>query len=243
MAEQLYTIPVNDAFAKECECPVCAMYKELETNAVSFTMGPSYMEDDIRAMTDKAGFCEKHMMQVFEQGNKLGMALVLHTHVKKTNEDIRKLIEQSSGKKTGLFKKQDKNSALLEYIKQVDNDCFICNRINETFKRYIRTIHYLWEKDEVFRSKYKTSKGLCLKHYGMLLELAPVNLSGNALDTFVEATNKIYIENMDRMEKDLSWFIDKFDYRHKDEPWRTSKDAIPRAMTKMAGIYDENIQE
>lgn len=242
MKEQLYTIPVNDAFATDCECPVCAMYKELETNAVTFTMGPSYMEDDIRALTDKAGFCQKHMRQVFDQGNKLGMALVLHTHVKKTNEDIKKLVLENSGKKSGLFKKQDKSSALLNYVKQVDEDCFICNRINETFKRYIKTIHYLWEKDEVFRSKYKTSKGLCLKHYGMLLELAPQNLSGNALDTFIETTNKIYIENMERMEKDLSWFIDKFDYRHKDEPWRTSKDSIPRAMTKMASILDEDIE-
>ena len=29
MKEKLYTIPVNDAFAKDCECPLCAMYKEL----------------------------------------------------------------------------------------------------------------------------------------------------------------------------------------------------------------------
>ena len=33
MKEQLYTIPVNDAFAKDCECPICEMYKELEKNA------------------------------------------------------------------------------------------------------------------------------------------------------------------------------------------------------------------
>ena len=55
MKEQLYTIPVNDAFEKDCECPLCFMYNNLEEDAVSFTLGPSYMEDDIRLETDKAG--------------------------------------------------------------------------------------------------------------------------------------------------------------------------------------------
>ncbi len=236
MKEQLYTIPVNDAFGKECECPICAMYDELERNAVQFTMGPSYMEDDIRAMTDKMGFCEKHMRQVAAVENKLGQALILHTHMVKINKDIREIT--SGTKKSGFFKKQD-NSQLINYIKELNESCFICNRIDETFKRYIRTIHYLWEKDEVFKSKYRTSKGFCTKHYGMLIEQASSNLSGANLDVFIEDTNKVYIENMERVEGDLSWFIDKFDYRHKDEPWKNSKDALPRAMNKLNSISAE----
>ena len=46
MAEQLYTIPVNDAFHADCECPLCQMQKTLEEHAIEYTMGPSYMEDD-----------------------------------------------------------------------------------------------------------------------------------------------------------------------------------------------------
>ena len=71
MKEKLYTIPVNDAFSKDCECPVCIMYQELEAAAIDYTMGPSYMEDDIRAMTDAAGFCEKHLRQMYENQNRL----------------------------------------------------------------------------------------------------------------------------------------------------------------------------
>ena len=48
MKEQLYTIPVNEAFAVPCECPVCAMRHRLKENAIEFTLGPSYMEDDVR---------------------------------------------------------------------------------------------------------------------------------------------------------------------------------------------------
>ena len=47
MKEKIYTIPVNDAFDKDCECPLCAMYQELENNAVEYTMGPSYIEKDL----------------------------------------------------------------------------------------------------------------------------------------------------------------------------------------------------
>ena len=38
MKEKIYTIPVNDAFDKDCECPLCAMYQELENNAVEYTI-------------------------------------------------------------------------------------------------------------------------------------------------------------------------------------------------------------
>ena len=66
MKEKIYTIPVNDAFSSDCECPICSMYKALEDDAVSYTMGPSYMEDDIRAVTDKKGFCQKHLKKVYD---------------------------------------------------------------------------------------------------------------------------------------------------------------------------------
>ena len=67
MKEKLYTIPVNDAFASSCECPICTMYKTLEDNSIEYTMGPSYMEDDVRSETDRLGFCDKHIKQRSEE--------------------------------------------------------------------------------------------------------------------------------------------------------------------------------
>ncbi len=229
MKEQLYTIPVNDAFAKDCECPICEMYKELEKNAVEFTMGPSYMEDDIREVTDKIGFCTEHVKKLLKMENKLGISLILHSHMVKTNKDIEKLSQ--GGKASTLFKKKD-ISPLTDYLNNLNNSCYVCNKVEETFKRYIRTVHYLWDKDDSFKRKYESSKGFCTKHYEALLVQAKDNLSGAALDGFIDATNRIYLENMKRVTDDLEWFIDKFDYRHKDEPWKNSKDALPRAITK-----------
>lgn len=92
MKEQLYSIPVNDAFAADCECPVCQMYHKLETDSVEYTMGPSYMEDDTRALTDAKGFCGKHIKMVYDQDNRLGMAWVMKTHFDKTINDIKKVM-------------------------------------------------------------------------------------------------------------------------------------------------------
>ena len=151
MAEQLYTIPVNDAFDSECECPICAMHKELEQNAIEYTMGPSYMEDDNRAMTDKLGFCSHHIRILYGEKNRLGLALMLKTHTDKTIKDLKSLSENKPIASGGFFKKQVASS-VGDYIKQLEDSCFICDRINGTFNRYIDTIFHLWKKEESFVS-------------------------------------------------------------------------------------------
>ena len=58
-----------------------------------------------------------------------------------------------------------------------------------------------------------------------MLYSASINeLSGKDLDDFIEILNRLTIENLKRVDADLDWFIDKFDYRYKDEPWKNSKD-------------------
>ncbi len=235
MAEKLYTIPVNDALDKDCECPVCEMYRKLESDALDFTLGPSYMEEDVRAMTDKAGFCKDHVKKMYERGNRLGMALMYQTHTYGVIAAMEKMKPSSKG---GFMKKAD-NSSLLNYVNSMKDSCFICNRINEVFDRYIITIMYLWKNDDDFRSKYKKCKGFCMEHYAMLVDFASKELSGKDLESFMEYTSKIFIDNIKRVKEDLDWFINKFDYRYKDEPWKNGKDALPRMLKKINSIHIE----
>ena len=39
------------------------------------------------------------------------------------------------------------NKELKEYVKQHNDSCFICNKINATYDRYISTIIYLYKSD------------------------------------------------------------------------------------------------
>lgn len=231
MAEQLYTIPVNEAFEKDCECPVCAMWQELERNAIEYTMGPSYMEDDNRAMTDKLGFCSHHIRILYGEKNRLGLALMLKTHTDKTIKDLKQLSENKPVSSGGIFKKE-KISSVGEYVRQLEGTCFICSRINNTFERYIDTIFHLWKKEPSFKERFKASKGFCTYHYGILYDYGQTKLNKDEYAAFLDTLNKVYFDNMERVNGDIGWFIDKFDYRFKNEPWKNSKDALPRGIIK-----------
>lgn len=237
MKEKLHTIPVNEAFDNGGECPLCTMRKELETKAIDFTMGPSYMEDDIRGETSKLGFCSPHIELLYKNQNRLGLALILKSHMDKVIKDVEKLTGSNTKIQVpSLFRKQGESSGLVSYIEGLDDSCFICDMINRTFERYIATIFYLYHQEDAFRQKLRKCKGFCSHHYGLLYKNAPRHLSGGQLKDFINELDSLYLDNMKRVRDDLDWFIDKFDYRYADEPWKNSKDALPRTITKTNSI-------
>lgn len=241
MKEKLYTIPVNEAFHEDTECPICLMKKTLEDNAIDFTMGPSYMEDDVRAETDKTGFCSRHIEKLYENQNRLGLALMLKTHMDKTIKDIEKLSSGNSKiSSPSFFKKRTETSGVKAYIDHLDDSCYICEKINNTFDRYIDTIFSLYQNDADFRNKFKQSKGFCTSHYGLLYQEAPKHLNADKTEEFINSLNTLYLENIKRVRDDLEWFIDKFDYRYVNEPWKNSKDALPRTMVKTNSVMDKD---
>ena len=237
MKEQLYTIPVNEALETECECPVCAMRHQLEKASIEYTLGPSYMEDDVRMVTDRAGFCAAHAKELYRQQNRLGLALILKTHMDRTIKDVERL-SKGPVMGGGLFKKKP-DAPVVEYLKKLNCSCFVCERVEAVFERYIATIFYLYEKESDFRQKLAGCKGFCNEHYALLYEQASMQLSGKCLNEFIEMLNEVYLSNLKRVRDDLEWFTDKFDYRNADAPWKNSKDAVPRTLLKTNGIRVE----
>ena len=82
--EQIYTIPVNEAFEASrdepaCGCPMCAIYRKLEENELDLILGASMMEPDVRIKTNEQGFCRLHYDLMFVRKNRLGMALTLES--------------------------------------------------------------------------------------------------------------------------------------------------------------------
>ncbi|MCR5202637.1 MAG: DUF6062 family protein [Lachnospiraceae bacterium] len=238
MKEQLYTIPVNDAFDTDCECPLCHIKRDLENEAIEFVMGPSYMQDDIRAETDKIGFCARHIDMMYKSNNRLGLALMMNTHNDRVIENIRLLTKDGAPKKKGLFsgKGNQEESPVLEFIHKLDTSCYVCDKINHTFDRYVATIFHLWKKDSNFITKFKNCKGFCTHHFGVLYKEADT-LSGKSREEFLNALTEVYLTNMDRVNGDVSWFIDKFDYKNENAPWKNSRDALPRGIIKTNSTF------
>ena len=231
MKEQLFTIPVGDAFRTDCECPVCKLYEDLEKESIEFVMGPSYMEDDVRMETNETGFCSHHIQKMYGYQNRLGLALMLHTHMKRTNDRIETLLKSQTSPKKGLFGKKE-TDPLTEYLETLENSCYVCNRMHRIFDRYLDTVLYCYDKDSDFRAVFQQGKGVCTKHYADLRTAACTKWSGRKLDTFLGDLNRLYLDNMKRVTDDLEWFTDKFDYRNENAPWKNSKDALPRSIIK-----------
>lgn len=234
MKEQLYTIPVTDAFSEDTECPLCTMKKALETASVEYTMGPSYMEEDVRAKTDKEGFCRHHLDLMSQNQNRLGFALILSTHMDALIKDTEQL--SKGARISPSFFKKAESSTLKSYTDKVKSSCFICGRMENTFERYLATIFYQYKQDKEFRKVFAGCKGFCIEHYGILYDMSLNSLKGSMLDEFQTTLNQVYLDNMKRVREDLEWFKDKFDYRYQDAPWKNSKDALPRTLTKVKGI-------
>mgnify|MGYP000455949790 CR=1 FL=1 len=101
-------------------------------------------------------YLEKFSEQLLALVDALGTAIIADIS-KKTQEPVK-------GKK--LFSKVQPNG-ISDYTKELNTKCFVCERIEDTFKRYIDTIIYLYKQDESFRKKYNECQGFCTQHYGV----------------------------------------------------------------------------
>ena len=95
----------------------------------------------------------------------------------------------------------------------------------------------MFQKDPDFREKVKNSKGFCLHHFGDLCEASESRLGEKDKKAFYDLIFPLMEENMTRLSEDVSWLVEKFDYRNKDADWKNSKDAIQRGMQKLKGGY------
>lgn len=245
MKEVLYTIPLNDAMNAGGECPFCNIEKNIEQDLLDFVLGSgsSYMEADIRALTDAEGFCRRHFKDMFAYGNTLGNAWILKTHYMRINNELKDEVKRFSPAKLSLKdrlkKGMSKNNAMARWVENKNNSCYICKRYNETYDRYIATFFHMYKTDSEFPEKLKKSNGFCLPHFGDICEAGESALSDKEKRDFYPMLFKLMEENLERMQEDVSWLVEKFDYKNKDADWKNSKDAVQRGMQKLkGGIYE-----
>lgn len=240
--EKIYMIPVNDAYNSECECPLCFLNKKSEQDYLEYYLGPSLMEPDTRKITNKTGFCPDHMgkLNTAKNANRLGLGLMLHTHLKDVNDDICDDIKKAAPSKAGLIKGRttDYKKSLNSIADRIDKrigQCPICEKMNYAMDRYIEVIMYMFAKDKDFRSKFSEGKAHCLPHLALLLRGAAKDLSQNDASDFINILADNNSTSFAELIGDVEWFTLKFDYRNNDKPWGNSKNAIQRSMRFLSG--------
>lgn len=245
MKEQLHTIPINDAMANAGECPFCYIERKTEEHTMDYVLGhgASYMEADIRDMTDREGFCRAHFKKMFDYGNSLGNAWILKTltlrHIEEMQKEFKSFKPEASEKKGGLFGRkadgEDSSNSIVNWIKRRESSCFICTTVQNTFAAYMKTFFNMYKSDADFRRQLKETKGFCLTHFRVLLLGADDALNKRERMEFYDMILPLMQENMQRVHEDVAWFVEKYDYKNKDADWKNSKDAIPRSMQKLRG--------
>ncbi|MGN0181307.1 MAG: DUF6062 family protein [Candidatus Ornithomonoglobus sp.] len=249
MKEKIYTIPVNEAYDKDCECPLCELEKQQEKEAVSYALGAAMMEPDYRMESNEKGYCNRHFAQMFEAPNKLPLALVLDTHLielRKKLERLEKTAKSLEKEKAGLFKKSGADKAVAEIdeiLGKTECSCMVCEKVNHNMEKFIDVLIYLWATEPEFREKFDKSKGVCLKHFKMLADYSKKSVKDEQAAKFLGALIDKEIAELNRIQKDVHKFTLKFDYRNRDMEWGTAKDAPIRTIEKISGYIINDYEE
>ena len=222
--EQIYTIPVSEAFEKSaadknCGCPFCTLYNKLECDELALILGASMMEPDVRIKTNEKGFCRTHYDMMFVRKNRLGMALTLESQLDALTRELK-----DGGLSGGSGKKP------ISRIEALESSCYVCERISFNFGHMVETAVLLWQGDDVFPEKLRAQPYFCLPHYKMMLKYAGQRLGKKQLKEFVGDCEAIQNKYIEELKDDVSWFCKKFDYRYDAEPWYNSKDAVERSI-------------
>ena len=222
--EQIYTIPVNEAFdlvneKPECGCPFCVLYRRLQTDEIDIILGASMMEPDIRIKTNEQGFCSAHFGMMLGKKRMLGMGLILESHLAEVKKRLR-----------GPVVLGNKRQAAISSLSELESSCYVCARINKNLSAMLATAVYLWEVDGEFKKKFSKTPYFCLPHYRAMIDYASKKMPKRLFADFYDDAYSIEERYIDSLAGDVSWFCKKFDYRYDEEPWYNSKDSVPRAV-------------
>ena len=232
MLEKIYTIPINEAFDAAAGdhslgCPFCALYEKFEKDQLEIILGASMMEPDIRIKTNEQGFCHRHYEKMFNMKNRLGMALMLESHLDQLREEI------SDSALTSLF--SQKGAKASARIEKLSDSCYVCERVEHNMQRMFENAAGLWEEDKAFDKKIAAQPYFCLEHYRLFIEAGKKHISKKRYGDFYSTVSKTELAYFDKLREDVSWFCKKFDYRYENEPWKDSKDAVERAIAFLTG--------
>ncbi len=236
--EQIYTIPINEAFENSAAdpslgCPFCNLHKMFEENELSLILGASMMEPDVRIKTNELGFCTDHYKKMFAAGKKLPLALLLESHLEGIAENMKlnKLLPGASGKSAA------KN------LSKVSETCYVCERVERNFEHMMDNAVALFVTDGDFRKKCAAQPCFCIDHYAQFLSMAQQKLKGKEFSDLYRTVLQVEEKYLAKIRENVSFFVKKFDYRYADEPWGDAKDAVEKAIVALTGENPADSQQ
>ncbi len=247
MRYHIDTIPVWDAIKQGGDCPLCALRRRNELLDVDRFLGGSVMEPDTRIRVNEKGFCPRHQLMLYACKNRLGHALMMHTHLRETIRRVKPIMDAAKAAAgqsaaTPMMKRvlgKDPGKPALQAAAQklsaVSGTCILCEAIEENTNRYAYTLLHLYQTDAAFRKAFAASKGVCLPDLALLMGMAQEALSGQTLSDFIRDCCDATERTMEKNAADNEGFTLKFDYRNADKPWGDSRGSLERTVNQLRG--------
>lgn len=227
LRSDITNIPISEVFEPKAGCPICRMRNMLEKRMAEYITGAAMMEPDVRIETNRLGFCIDHFRDIMKQRNRLGVALILESHLAETEQEVFKGLP--------LIGKSSKKQAL--HASEQQNTCFICQQVDWAMERMLATVCRLWENEADFRKLFDEQEALCLPHFSLLVQTAQTAMSKKSITPFSKAASALSQRYMTSLRQDVSHFCKMFDYRNSGEnaDWGNSRDAVERAVWFLTG--------
>ena len=212
MKEQIYTIPIGEAYALSDGCPMCRLFRKLEEETLAYTLSPAMMEPDVRTTMNAKGFCPEHMQVLLQKQNRLSLALVLESRL----DTLRRMPA--------------------EKLAAAADSCFVCERANGFMDKCAENILYLWETQEEFREVMLTRRH-CLGHIAALLKLGQTELRRKVYAQFAAQMEEQAKRETEALLQSVSRFAKSFDHRFSGQDLGDDKQAVEAACAWMAGGF------
>ncbi len=225
MKEHIYSIPLSEALEQNCSCILCVLEEKLEQQAIDYFLGASMMEPDSREVTNKKGFCRRHMSELFNRKNRLSLALTLETHIKELEKKV------CIHKKAGVFSKVSTASLTAASLDEIVQSCALCDKLNKEMDCAAGNLSYMWSVEKGFREMFEKSEGLCLEHTALAIKTCDKELSGKKKDEYISMLIKKQKEKLSKLYENLHGFTLSFDYRNANkELTQNEKESVENAV-------------
>ena len=86
----------------------------------------------------------------------------------------------------------------------------------------------------------KSSRGFCLNHLGLVIEMAEEILSRKKFGSWLQEVLPLQMKNLERLEEAVYSFSQTFDYRNDAGKTEKEKDILRKTLQKISGKLFNN---
>jgi hypothetical protein len=223
---------VHDAYANPGECPVCLLQHAAERTYLRSFQHSRVMEPNVRVQTNRQGFCPSHFRALYDGENKLGLGLVVHTHLLQRVPEIGRAVDEIVKSAAGRHGTDRAAAGAGELLRDT---CFICSLLRADCERYAVTILYLWNRDPDFLPAFRASRGFCVPHFVMMIQRASRSMKTDRFRRWLEDAVPLMKESLESLTGDLQAFTQLHQAGNPGPGTDRERSALGRTLQKLVG--------